>query len=75
MTFDEWYRGRFGHNFQGLSDEDCDLEFCWQAATLAEREECAKTAEVEAINGAQSWSHPRLLVAKAIRARGDKEGV
>ena len=31
-SFLEWYEKRFGHHFNGVSDEDCDLEVCWIAA-------------------------------------------
>lgn len=33
--FKGWYQDRFGHDFGGVSDEDCDLENCWQLAQAA----------------------------------------
>lgn len=49
LTFENWYKSRFGHDFGGVADEDCDLESCWKAAANtaiaaaveAEREACA----------------------------------
>jgi len=34
-AFDKWYRNRFNRPFQGVCDEDCDLEACWYAAIAA----------------------------------------
>lgn len=35
QLFLNWYKERFGHDFNGVSDEDCDLEICWKMAYQA----------------------------------------
>lgn len=43
--FDEWY-DRYLEESERMPLEGRDLEAAWQAATLAERERCAKVARV-----------------------------
>ena len=68
MTFDEWAKSRpLGEpNSHGY----LMAKAAWQAATLAEREECAKLVENRAEPNTQFTALHRA--AKAIRARSEK---
>ena len=71
MTFDEWVCKIYGINFE-LDDPEgysCAMA-AWQAATRAEREECAKLVENRAEPGTLFTALHRA--AKAIRARSEK---
>ena len=64
MTFDEWYEKQYPNV--------CDYETAkeiWQAATLAEREECAKLVENRAEPNTKFTALHRA--AKAIHARSN----
>lgn len=71
MTFDEWLEVATDGWYLGrmmTDDEKGFAEAAWHAATLAEREACAKLCEEELIYG---WKPVGERIAAAIRARSN----
>ena len=70
MTFEEWWVDRHGINWKAYYTDSAKeaAEEAWEAATLAERESCAKVCEDHAED---AWDHEggSLWCADAIRAR------
>lgn len=70
MTFDEWWRNAIARH---LHRPESIAEAAWQAATLAEREECAKVCDVFPSRYLSSYEEgvqdAKLNCAEAIRAR------
>ena len=64
MTFAEWYTSKsrpFGTAYQILAEE------AWNAATKAEREECAELCDDMHNKYEEGW-----LIGELIRARGER---
>lgn len=68
MTFDEWWETSDNE----YSDEKNLAKDVWQAATLAEREACAKVCDEKAAKLYPHAKAPYLDCSDAIRARGAK---
>lgn len=78
MTFDEWaeqYNLNDDDDFPTRTGREIDCRAAWDAATMAEREACAKVAEAFDYNERPEIDPPRSLpryVAQAIRMRTNK---
>jgi len=66
MTFDEWHKKQLGGDPDNCPHEAWERK-AWEAATKAEREECAKVAE----QGEWKLTKTGKSIAKAIRSRSN----
>ena len=71
MTFDEWFQSKQGEAYESMY---AFAKAAWKAATLAEREECAKLCESRYMGDNNREDMEARRCATAIRARSNEGG-